>query len=109
MEAAILNHLRQTTSPNVGQTRKRVKRTLAECLTSEEIRKRMNETALQNSNSAIAITNNASDGYETPKTVMAVHTIGKRPKKSAKFRRQTQKTAPRKFNRRNYNYQRRKS
>lgn len=43
IEAAILKQLRQITPPNVGEKRKRVKRTLAECLTSEEVQKRMKD------------------------------------------------------------------
>ena len=43
IETAILSHLKQITPPNKNEKRVRVRRKLAECLTSEEVRKRMRE------------------------------------------------------------------
>ena len=43
IEAALLTHFRQVTPTTTGQKNKRVKRTLAECLTSQEVIERMRD------------------------------------------------------------------
>ena len=43
VETALLSHLKQITPPDKNEKRSRVRRTLAECLTSDEVQKRMRE------------------------------------------------------------------
>jgi len=47
METAILSHLRHITPTGTTEKRVRVRRTLAECLTSEEALRRLNEDELR--------------------------------------------------------------
>ena len=43
VETVLLSHLKQITPPDKNEKRSRVRRTLAECLTSDEVQKRMRE------------------------------------------------------------------
>jgi len=50
IEVALLTHLKQVTPSSTGQKSTRVKRTLAECLTSEEVSKRIRQAGAKTKN-----------------------------------------------------------
>lgn len=54
IETAILSHLRQITPTGVSEKRVRVRRTLAECLTSDEVSKRSKEDERRKKGKAVA-------------------------------------------------------
>jgi len=88
IETALLNHLRQVT-PHPSEKRRRVKRTLAECLTSPEVMKRMKEDA-GSSKMTNSTTDDVTSTPTTTKTIGAgvnhnnVHHVPAAVKKSKK-------------------------
>jgi len=71
IESALLHHLRQVT-PHTAEKSRRVKRTLAECLTSPEVEKRMNGDTGGNTSSTVGA-NNTTDKPATTKDIGSNH------------------------------------
>jgi hypothetical protein len=86
IETAILTHLGHITPTNVGEKRKRVKRTLTECLTSEEVQKRMKDEGLKQAKKVTA-------GCSISKTGMKENAASKKKVKSLHKSTKKSKTA----------------
>jgi len=79
IESAILSHLKQITPPDKSAKRVHVRRTLAECLTSDEVRKRMREDEERKLTSANKKCKTASNNGSKKKT-----TVVSQPKEQRK-------------------------